>query len=710
MKEVRELKSFFYSQYLADGFRITFGALLPTIILSHLGHIEAGMAVSIGALYTSIPDNPGAIIHRRNSMFICIICLTLISLLTGLINDFPVLIGFEIFIMCFFFSMFSIYGNRAGAIGTAALLMMVINIDRSFTLSELAGYTGFVLLGGLWYMALSLSLAQMRPYREAQNTLAECIAKVAGYIRIKADLYDESSNFDEVYKHLANQQIEVHQEQEKVREILFKNRMFIRDPTNTARVLILVFLDIIDIYEQAMATHYDYREVRKRYAQTGILKEYKQILLHVARELDNLSYDININERPRLVNEFLPELDQLKQKVDGIENNFLLKKILITIRKLTGKQKNIYSYFNKKELKPFDVSNEKDLGRFVSKQTIDPALFIENLNFRSSVFRHSVRVAIVALAGFCIAKLLPMGHYSYWILLTIVVILKPAFSLTKKRNYQRIIGTLLGGLIGAFIVYFVKDPTVRFLFLMLFMLGTYSFQRLNYVVSVICMTPYVILMFSLVQMGSLSVVEERVVDTIIGSLISFAASYFIFPTWEYKKMHGYMQSLLLANYRYFLEVIDAFNNVPIDVTDYKLARKNIYVASANMSSAFQRMTSEPKGKQRNLNEISKFIVLNHSLTSYIATLMVTARTEKPQGIYPAQARLIRQILYHISDSVSALGDSSTEVKDAEQRLKFNTILETEENNDDSLLITEQLYFISKTTKDILKSTKRFSNS
>ena len=39
---------------------------------------------------------------------------------------------------------------------------------------------------------------------------------------------------------------------------------------------------------------------------------------------------------------------------------------------------------------------------------------------------------------------MPYASHSYWILLTIVVILKPNFSMTKQRYNDRLIGTLIG--------------------------------------------------------------------------------------------------------------------------------------------------------------------------------------------------------------------------------------------------------------------------
>ena len=64
----KTLKRFLYSQYFSDGIRISIGLLLPSVLFYNLGDIHKGIAISIGALCVSIPDNPGPYEHRRNAM------------------------------------------------------------------------------------------------------------------------------------------------------------------------------------------------------------------------------------------------------------------------------------------------------------------------------------------------------------------------------------------------------------------------------------------------------------------------------------------------------------------------------------------------------------------------------------------------------------------------------------------------------------------
>ncbi|EOR95672.1 putative membrane protein [Arcticibacter svalbardensis MN12-7] len=707
MKQTREIKNFIYSQYLADGLRITFGVLLPPLLLSQSGHLEAGIAVSMGAITTSIPDYPGAVVHKRNAMLFSILFMMIVSLLTGLINDYPLLIVAEIFSLCFFFSMFNTFGNRAASIGTGVLIIMIINIDQNFTVKSIFEYTGLLVVGGIWYMGLSLAVSQFRPYRIAQHALGDCIHQVAVYLNLKAVFYEADFHFDDTYKKLIDQQIIVHQQQDVVREILFKNRLITKSPSNTARLLILIFVDVIDLFERTMASHYDYRTIQKNYAASGILSEFHKILSNIGKELENLGFDINANERPRPTQDFQVQLEDLKSKIDLVDNNLVLKKILVNIRNIVNRINTMYDYFSDKKLENVDLNDEKDLGRFVSAQVLDPKQFIENLSLKSGIFRHALRVAIVAVIGYSVSKLLPLGHHSYWILLTILVILKPGFSLTKQRNYQRLIGTVAGGIAGALIVYYIHDTTIRFMFLMVFMILAYSFQRLNYVVSVLFMTPYVLIMFSFIGLGNLSLVQERILDTFIGSFIALIASYFLFPSWEYPQLKSFMRKLLIANYQYLTKVAEGLAGKELNITEYKLIRKELYVSSANLASAYQRMLSEPKSKQIKVREASKFIVLNHMLSSYNATLVATMRSDRPVKINNGHVKLIKRALYQLCEGISQLKDKEEDFMETDVSIQEPTIQPDVENRD-SKLITEQLGFIEKSAGDILKTTKRIT--
>ncbi len=463
------------------------------------------------------------------------------------------------------------------------------------------------------------------------------------------------------------------------------------------------------MYEQIMVTHYDYNHIREKFQSTGILKQIADMILSMANEVDNIAFMVLSNTRNKHKPDFITGLEQLKLRIDEIgasgegTSNIALKKILINLRDLNERIKSIYGYYNSKSSDTFIKKNETgEYSKFVSKQDYAPHIFFDNLSFSSSTFKHALRVSLVCLIGFITAKYIAIGHHSYWVLLTIIVILKPGFSLSKQRNYQRLIGTIAGGIAGIAILLYIPDKDVQFILLVVLMIGTYSFLRLNYVVSVLFMTPYVLILFKFLGVGF--VVKERIVDTVIGSTIAFIASYTIFPSWEFEQIRENLRNVVNANVNYLVKIAESILGKTVGTIEYKLARKDVYVKSANLSAAFERMTSEPKSKQKKIKEVHKFVVLNHILSSYIATIASTITAKDLHKTPQENIKLLKRSIAVLNDLNKKLDGDIIEVS-TPKTVAINTDNEPKVLSADDLLLKEQLGFINKISNDIAKVTE-----
>jgi len=176
-------------------------------------------------------------------------------------------------------------------------------------------------------------------------------------------------------------------------------------------------------------------------------------------------------------------------------------------------------------------------------------------------------------------------------------------------------------LLGFGILFFIRDRTALFIIMLVMMTGAYSLIRTRYMISVVLMTPYVFIMFYLLGSQDYDkVIIDRLVDTTIGSVIAFAASFLLLPAWEHKQIPAYMSESLTASLAYFRNVAENFAGRTVTQLDYKLSRKNAFVALGNLSEAFSRMLAEPKSKQKNARPMHQFVVMVHMLNSHIASL------------------------------------------------------------------------------------------
>ena len=676
MKYARSYKSFVNSQYLYEGVKVTAGILIPALLMSYFGLLNTGILISLGAMCVSITDSPGPILHRRNGMVACILSVFVVSVLVGFVAGSPWLLGVVIFACCFFFSMLAIYGTRAGAVGIAALLIMVLDINQQQQGWQVIVHALYIASGGLWYMCYTSLIYTFRPYKLAQQSLGESIESIAAYLRIRAGFYRKDIDYEANYKSLLQQQAMVQDKQNQLGELLFKTRIIVQSTTTTGRILVMIYMDIADMFERIMTSYQYYETLHTYFDETGILNEYESLALTLADEIDELGIAVKSGS-PSINNDRLPDkIKQAGEKLDILRSNFMkpenmegflnLRRILENIQDIYARVKTLHLYTTYDRALTEKQLPEVDYERYISHQVISLEMLPDNLTFRSDTFRHSLRVSIAVIAGYLFSLFFPLGH-SYWILLTIVVILKPAYSLTKSRNIDRLLGTILGIAIGIPFIYFIQDKTVLLLVMIVLMTGTYVYIRKNYFTSVLLMTPYIIIFFHLLNPATFkAVLMDRFIDTVIGSAIAFGASLFLFPAWEREKIRPVMINMLKEASDYLHSATCFLGGVStVEQHKHKVARKDALVALANLSDTFNRMVSEPKRMQHNMKEIHHFVVLCHMLMSYIATLSQFIQRRDLEELSGEFLLLINYLMDYLKIAKSML-EGSTVSEDVEQ--------------------------------------------
>ena len=736
MDYIKEYRRFIYSHYLADGVRITIGVLLPSLIAGYYGQLQTGIFLSLGALSASITDNPGPIHHRRNGLFACCGIIFIVALLVGFSLQEKWIFMILLPILCFFFSMIGVYGARVTSIGIAALLVMVMMTHEGLKGWQVVYFAVYILAGGLWYTFLSLIVYSLRPYKLIQQAMGEYVLSAAKYLRARAEFYATDINIDTCYENLMQAQVEVQQKQELIAELLFKTRGVVKESTHTSRILMMTFLDVSDLLERTMASHLDYKKLHAYFDGTTILAEYRQIILSLANELDEIGLSLNSGKASgydqRIDKDLVEErehLQELRLKLlnpSNLEGFISLRHILDSIDDIAARIRTLHQYTSyDRKLRNIKITTP-DPTKYVTRQTIDPQQFWSNFSLKSNIFRHSLRISVAAIVAYTIGQLLPIGR-SYWILLTVIIILKPGYSLSKQRNIQRLAGTLIGVALGWGILYFVKNNTVILMLLAICMIGGFSFVRWKYLVSVAMITLYLLFMFHILEPNDFSeVVEERIIDTVLGCIMAFLASYLLPPIWERQQIRELMQQLIKDIVDYFESISYVFTGQHYNKQLSKEKRKQAWVSLANVSDAFTRMLSEPKSKRKDSKEFHRFVVSSHMLVSHMATLSYYADSLKQEYITRDYLPLIKASVNELAiaghylinphynppqkspDNPQALLDKKINALMQTRQLELKQgQLESANKRYVSTFksITDQFYFIYKTSQDLQKICK-----
>ena len=718
----RDLSYFFFSQQFSDGLRTTLAIMLPAVLGAQWGQFAAGISASVGALCVSIPDTPGPAQHRRNGLLAALAAIGLATTVTGLAASHVLALGAVIVALSFGLTMLLVWGARAGNVGTAALLMMALTLAHPpATPADVLPHTALVLLGGAWYLLLALLQHSALPYRAAQQALGECLHATAGFLRLKADFYNPATDLDADYRRLVAQQVAVNEKQEATRDQLFRSRQIVTESTRTSRRLVLTFTAAVDLFEHIGAGYYDYAALRRAFGSSGVLADIAALLGRLAADLDYLGSAIVANrahgtappDRTPALAALAARIAELPAPADPAAGVSVrtLRKILINLRDLAGQVRAIQGYFDEQRVDAApDAVRVASHARFVAHQPLEWRALVQNLTLGSSVFRHAVRMVVACTAAFLLAEFLWHGKHNYWILMTVTIMLKPGFSLTRERNVQRIGGTLAGGLLGALVLWLVPGSTARFGILLVFMVVAYSFQRTKYWVMVIFLTAYLLILFAFLKQEYLGVIRERVTDTLLGCALALGTAYLLFPRWESDQLPELLAATLRANLAYLRQLADRLAGREVPAVTYRLLRKDVYVASANLAAAFQRMLSEPRRTRRHPTEIHQFVVLNHILSANISALTTSLTEADTLPTLPADSRRA------LTSAQAALGRSLTRLAalppEADRYPAAFTAANTPADSDIATLaadadrsLPEQLAFLQKISTDLGRVTE-----
>ena len=484
--------------------------------------------------------------------------------------------------------------------------------------------------------------------------LGEHLIELAELLNLRSNYYAPKVDYPHIMDQMLKKQVTLKEQQENLREVLFKTRQIVQESTVKSRSLLIIFMDSVDLYERILLSQQDYVQLHKAFDGKHILQVYGRYLGILAFELEQIGLALQqgrqYHSKRELNNAFekcrgaFYQLRERHMDSSNLEDFIMLRQILYSLQDLTDRIKKLNLFTRNKKhhnapLPEEGASESKEKGRildfdpFIPKQQYDYRLFIENISFKSGQFRHGVRVAIALLIGLIISRVFNLGHHSYWVLMTVIIILKPSYSLGRQKNIDRIGGTIIGGAISFLTIYFINDVNAIFVVICFATLLACSMLRVNYFVYAIGITMMVILSYDFISAKIMSdVLTQRILNSAIGCAIGYVSSLLVLPNWEHEQKHQYTGEMLEANKQYFLSVAGYYVGKPLEIEYFKLCRKNAFIALGNLSDNFQRMLSDPKRQQVKLQEYHQFVVTSNMLCSYIASLSYYAQGQDERYI------------------------------------------------------------------------------
>lgn len=614
-------RTFLFSHYFATGLRIATGIIGLTFLTYYLADLKTAVAVAMGALCTSLMDMPSPLRHKFNEMLAGVLLCSAVALLVSLSSQVEWLLVTVIVLVSFLASMMVVYGRKAMPLQFAALFVMMLSSEAPSTPLQALRHGALFFAGGAGYMAYAMVVVWRLRRRLKQQVLAEALYELAVYTSIKAGCYDMANNLPAQMEKLVREQSVLAERQQASRDLILRGK-----PRADEAVLVQVHYAMFDLYEVVLATHTDYVLLREQYAGGPVLPLLGDLIGKAARDIEAVAYAMTRDQPARSTCDYDDELRALEAVLSelpaGEGEDFdaqaalratvnKIREVIAMIERLRAASREAYG--------TLPMVPESDLTPFLTQQRYSIGILLANLRWSSPIFRFALRVAMAISVGLLSSRWLPYTSHGYWTALTIAVILKPSFALTAQRRADRLIGTLIGCVLTAVILHFVHAPALLIGVLFVATVLGPTFLSIKYRYTAIAASVQALLLIGLTVPQGGSGISERLLDTLLGTLIATFFSY-VLPSWEYQNLPRLVDAVLDANRKYIDAAADLLLRRTGDDVRYRISRKRFMDSLATLSAALGRMLDEPAAKQRAPDELNRFTVQNYLLVAHMAAL------------------------------------------------------------------------------------------
>jgi uncharacterized membrane protein YccC len=241
---------------------------------------------------------------------------------------------------------------------------------------------------------------------------------------------------------------------------------------------------------------------------------------------------------------------------------------------------------------------------------------------QSLELQHSLRVAIVATVAALVAAALQIRR-SYWVTITVVIILQPHSIATVRRALQRVGGTVIGGVVASLMARAVHQRFWLGPLLFAFAFVGVAIRRINYALFAALVTPVFVILAEMNARGA-HLIQERILDTLLGGTLALAGALLLWPHRDLDRLPSLIGAVLRADRAYLESILRGESPATAAA-----ARRRVGLETANAEAALQRLIGEapPAGEVESwMASIAYARRLSASITG-----LATARVSREQG-------------------------------------------------------------------------------
>ena len=415
---------------------------------------------------------------------------------------------------------------------------------------------------------------------------------------------------------------------------------------------------LIEMRDHLLASELDLDALRIDSAHAGVLVEMRQVLEALADDVTALADALFLGRRPPVVVDRRQRLAGIRVAQDsaagaiatGPTSAMLARGLASRIGHINDEVVRL-SAMARGELAPDLAVVRANWHMFVSPTAWSVRPFFTLWRWDAPPLRHAIRATLAIAVGYGIAVSLPWGSHDYWILLTIVVVLRGSLSQTLERRNHRVAGTLLGcvlavGLLSA------QPSALALLVAMTAAQGlAHGFAVRRYLITAVAATVLGLTQAHMLNVGvsPAFALVERVADTLIGAAIAWAFCY-VLPSWERTQIPALVTRTLKAQARHAQLALGLGQLRSIDASpelEWRLARREAFDSLSALVQATQRSLSEPRAVRPPIEPLEHLQAHSYQLLAQLSAVksMLVLRRDRltPSEIEGPLARTAARI-------------------------------------------------------------------
>ncbi|GCE22958.1 hypothetical protein KDK_67580 [Dictyobacter kobayashii] len=614
-----------------------FGFILPLALGVASGHIIEGVSIAGGASSLGTVSLNATHSIRIRTMLLASLGVAVSACVGALTGPYPWLSVLLIGLWSFVAGLLVVISQRAMIIGLQSTVALIILTHFTLSPTQALLEALLMLIGALFQTLLSLIPLWQRVGSE-RTLLSNSYQALADYAADSSDI----SNIRQV-------NIELRQTEETLNDSKSSRRKAkkftqLLQQANKIRLNLTILTDTLQLIMEQDSEQYAEKV-------QNIQREIEGILHAIARSIKSSQKAIDLAPYYATLDNRVHEL------VEEDTSNYKLQQIALYYKALRSYLRAAEKTANSLNQSPPSLAMSIRLPRRPELHIKNPfATFRANISLDSTAFRHAIRLAVVMIIAAIIYRFSPLVR-SYWVPISALFVLRPDFTATFTRGFARMIGTTLGALTIALLLYLIPPANMTLVIIeAIVTFFAYALLTVNYGLFSYFVTIQIIILLSFVDQHTSQLELFRTIDTIIGGSLALL-TYILWPTWEHLKVPENMARRLETLQKYYLEVMNTYLSPgTYDAERISQVRRDSRLAKTNAEASIERALNEPERHPFDKNTMQCLLTNADHIAESVISLEAFLLENPEHPPLPMLAQLTHSIAAALNTFARAIRD------------------------------------------------------